>query len=147
MSRKIYVSGQARWGGRGWGAWAVAYPGPDGRYTMVSQKVSRKPVGSPHHLERRGIIHALEAMDPGQDIVVESLSTRTAEMFLHPDERLERAVRRHESVDPTRILRSAASGPMLKTRERAMRLAEIDEDHLDRVRRMQGREPAAAAAC
>ena len=136
----IYVSGQARWGGRGWGAWAIAFPGEEGGYTIASQKVKRKPVGSPNLLEREALACALNSMPEGGNFIVVTLSNWLPNVVEHPNAELASALKRHEEVRVERVTLTEMPAPLAYTREKAIALAEMDDAHFDCLKKQKKRK-------
>ena len=136
---KIFVSGQSRWKGRGWGAWAVSFPGRKGRYIMSTKKISRKPAGAPERLEREAVIHALETMAETDDVTIVTLNRYLQNLVSHPNKALTAALKRHGRVSVLRVPLADIPRPLAFTRKRAITLAEIDDDQFKYMRAMDRR--------
>ena len=137
---QIYVSGQARWAGRGWGAWAVAFPSQEGGYTIASQKVKRKPVGSPNLLEREALTCALNSMPEGGNFIVITLSKWLPNVVEYPNAKLASALKRHEKIQVERVTLTEMPAPLAYTRDKAITLAEMDDAHFACLKKQKKRK-------
>lgn len=137
---KVFVSGQARWGGQGWGAWAVGYP-TGAKYGLASQRIHVKPVGDPSKLEMTAVIHALREMTPSADVVVVTLNPTLAQVLDQPNRELADALDLHGSVKVEHVNRQEMPEALAIVRSKAMEAAEIDAKHLQRLRKRQSRRP------